>query len=228
MKFTYLGHACFQINIEPYTIIFDPFIRLNELAASINFDSLKADFIIITHAHFDHIADAIDLAKQSDATIISNWEICNWANKNGISKSHSMNIGGSWDFPFGTVKVIYACHSSSFEDGSYGGTACGFVIQHKNGCFYYSGDTSLNSDMQLIPKMCAPLDFAVLPIGNNYTMGYKDASIASSMIETKKVIGVHYDTFGYIKIDKQAAKNHFTKNHQELILMNIGESIQTN
>lgn len=225
MKFTFLGHACFQIEINGSTIVFDPFIRPNELAKHIDFESLKADYIFLSHAHVDHVADAIELAKQTHATIVSSWEICGWANKNGIEKTHPMNIGGEWNFEFGKVKMVHACHSSSFMDGSYGGPASGFVISTKDQCFYYSGDTSLHMDMKLLPELMPAIDFAVLPIGNNFTMGYQEASMAAAFVKTNKVIGVHYDTFGYIKIDHEAAKNHFKSNNQELVLLNIGETI---
>jgi L-ascorbate metabolism protein UlaG (beta-lactamase superfamily) len=225
MKFTYLGHACFYIEINGSTILFDPFIRPNELAKDIDFQALKADYIFLSHAHADHVADAIDLAKQTKATIVASWEICSWANKNGIHKTHPMNIGGEWNFDFGKTKMVHATHSSSFEDGSYGGPAAGFVISSNDRCFYYSGDTSLNADMKLLPELVPPIDFAVLPIGNNFTMGYQEASMVAAFVKTNKVIGVHYDTFGYIKIDHNAAKNHFKSNNQELILLQIGASI---
>lgn len=225
MTFRYYGHACFMVEIAGKKIIFDPFIRPNPLAASIDFASLQADYILLSHAHMDHLADAIDLAKQTNATIVANWEICSWANKNGIEKTHPMNIGGEWTFDFGKVKLVYACHSSSFPDGSYGGTASGFLIHAENQTIYYSGDTSLTADMQWIPQFFGAISTAILPVGNNFTMGYQDACLAASIIKPKQVIGVHFDTFGYIVIDQEKAKNHFKENGHSLVLPGIGEQI---
>ena len=136
-----------------------------------------------------------------------------------------MNLGGKWKFDFGTVKYVQAVHSSMLPDGSYGGPSGGFVVWNEEFSFYFAGDTALTLDMQLIPKTCPKLDFAILPIGDNFTMGYEDAVIAAQFIECDKIIGCHFDTFGYIKINHQDAITEFKNAGKELILLEIGKSI---
>ncbi len=223
MKLTYFGHACFEVEIEGIKLLFDPFISPNELAKDINIASIKPDYILISHGHEDHVADAERIAKQSGATIISNFEIIEWFNKKGIEKTHPMNHGGSWDFPFGKVKYVTAIHSSTLPDGTNGGNPGGFVVESNAGNFYFAGDTALTMDMKLIP-MFTRLDFAILPIGDNFTMGVEEAVIASNFIACDKIVGMHYDTFGYIEIDHEQAKEQFIHNDGELILLQIGQT----
>src|SRR5690606_10223835 len=180
-----------------------------------------ADYILLSHGHQDHVADAETIAKRTDAPIISNFEIYSWYVEKGL-KGHPMNHGGSWKFDFGTVKYVYAVHSSVLPDGTYGGNPGGFVISNGKTTFYFAGDTALTMDMKLIPMTCPKLDFAILPIGDNFTMGIQDALIASDFIECNKIIGCHYDTFGYVKIDHAAAKKAFAGKGKELILPEIG------
>ncbi len=225
MEFTYYGHSCFSVEINGKNILFDPFIKNNELAKNIDIQSIKADYILISHGHFDHIADALDIANNTGATIVSNFEIAEWYTKQGAKSTHMMNHGGKWTFDFGTVKFVNAIHSSALPDGSFGGNPGGFVIESSEGNFYYAGDTALHMDMKLIPMTSKALDFAVLPIGDNFTMGIEDSVIAAEFCSAKKVIGVHYDTFGYIKIDKQKALQSYTEKGIELILLEIGASI---
>ena len=226
MNLTFWGHACFSVEINGKHILFDPFISNNELAKDIDISKIKADFVLLSHGHEDHVADALEIAKNNDATIVSNYEIVSWYNsKFGYSKAHPMNPGGSWNFDFGKVKYTTAVHSSGLPDGSYGGNPGGFIVSSDAGNFYYAGDTALTYDMKLIP-MWTKLDFAVLPIGDNFTMGYEDAAIAAEFIQCDKIIGVHYDTFGYIKIDKEKAIETFKAKGKELILLEIGKSIK--
>lgn len=225
MKLTYYGHACLGIEINGIHLLIDPFIKHNKAASNINIDDIKADYILLTHAHFDHIADASAIGKRCGSTIISNYEICMHYKKEGLAY-HPMNHGGKALFDFGTVKMVNAVHTSSFNDGSYGGNPAGFVIWTDDICFYIAGDTALTLDMKLIPMTCPSLDFAVLPIGDNFTMGYDDAAIAADFVEVNKVVGVHYDTFGFIEIDKNAAKKAFKDKGKELFLPSIGESIE--
>ncbi len=222
MNITYYGHSCFMIEINGKSILFDPFISGNELASHINIADVKADYIFLSHGHADHVADAITIAQANDATIVAAYEVADWANKQGVEKYHPMNIGGKWNFDFGMVKCFNAVHSSSLPDGSYGGNPMGFVFTTNAGNFYYSGDTALTLDMQLIPKY-AIIDLAILPIGDNFTMDIADAIEAAKMVNVKKVVGVHYDTFGYIKIDREEAIRKFQLEGIELILMGIGE-----
>ena len=225
MQLTYYGHSCFSVTVNNKKLLFDPFITGNELAKDIDIDAIEADYILLSHGHSDHVADAESIAKRTGATIIAAYEIAMWFAGKGIQKYQPMNTGGKWKFDFGTVKCVNAIHSSGLPDGSYGGNPMGFIIMNDEQNFYYSGDTALTLDMQLIP-MFANIDFAVLPIGDNFTMGMEDAIQAAKMVQTKMVIGVHYDTFGFIKIDHQKAIDLFKKNELELRLLAIGETIE--
>jgi L-ascorbate metabolism protein UlaG (beta-lactamase superfamily) len=225
MKFTYYGQSCFSVETAGRRLLFDPFITPNELAKNIRLEDIKADYILVSHGHGDHIADCVALAKQNNATVIGAFEVVNWLNGKGVEKYHPMNHGGQWKFDFGTVRCTSAIHSSAMPDGSYGGNPMGFIVTTPEKSFYYAGDTALTMDMQLVPRW-AKLDFAVLPIGDNFTMGYEDAVLAAEMIQCKRIIGAHYDTFGFIKIDHQKAKSAFTKAGLNLELLDIGESIE--
>ena len=224
MKLTYYGHSCFGVRIKGKNIVFDPFILHNELAKDIQLDSIEADYIFLSHGHADHIADCISIAKRTGCKVIANWEIHEWLNKQGISNTHPMNTGGKWNFDFGTVKCVVAQHSSGLPDGSYGGNPLGFVFTSEEGNFYYSGDTALTLDMQLIPGW-AKLNFAVLPIGDNFTMDITDAVKSADFIQCNTIVGVHYDTFGFIKIDRKEAVASFEASQKTLLLPAIGETI---
>lgn len=225
MNLTYYGHSCFSVVINGKNLLFDPFITGNELAKDININNIEADYILLSHAHFDHVADAETIAKRTGATIIANYETAMWFAGKGIEKYQPMNTGGKWKFDFGTVKCVNAVHSSTLPDGSNGGNPMGFIIITDEMNFYYAGDTALTLDMQLIP-LFADIDLAILPIGDNFTMGLEDAVQAAKMVQTKMVIGVHYDTFGFIKIDHQKAIDLFKNNELELKLPAIGETIE--
>jgi L-ascorbate metabolism protein UlaG (beta-lactamase superfamily) len=225
MKVTYYGHACFGIQIGETNLLIDPFITPNELAEHIDVDSLKPDYILLTHGHEDHVVDVEYIARQSGAKLVSNFEIVSWFGAKGI-EGHPMNYGGSWNFEFGKLKYVYAAHSSTLPDGSSGGNAGGFVIESEEGNIYIAGDTSLTMDMKLIPMTNKALDIAILPIGDNFTMDVQDAILASDFIQCNKIIGCHYDTFGYIEIDKESAKKLFSLREKELILLSIGSSLE--
>ncbi|HET6244376.1 MAG: metal-dependent hydrolase [Bacteroidetes bacterium] len=225
MDITYYGHSCFGAEINGKHLVFDPFITPNEFAKNIDINKVKADYILISHGHEDHIADAVKLAQITGATIVSNYEITVWLNKQGVEKTHPMNIGGKWMFDFGKVKCVAAQHSSSMPDGSYGGSAMGFLLETSEGDFYYSGDTALMLDMKLIGDY-RKINFAMLPIGDNFTMSIENAIIASEFIKCNTIIGMHYDTFGYIKIDKESAVTKFEQAGKKLLLMEIGETIK--
>ena len=224
MKITFYGQSSFGVELNGKNLVFDPFISPNELAKSIDVDSLPADYVLLSHGHQDHVVDAESIAKRTGATIISNFEIVSWYGEKGIN-GHPMNHGGSWDFDFGNVKYVNAVHSSVLPDGTYGGNPGGFVISNDKNTFYFAGDTALTWDMKLIPMTCPKLDVAILPIGDNFTMGINDAVLASEFIECDKIIGCHYDTFGFIKIDHAAAKQAFADRGKELILLEIGDSL---
>ena len=224
MKITFYGHASLGIQIKDINILVDPFISPNEKASHIDVNSLKADYILVTHAHQDHIADVESIAKRTGAVVISNFEIVNHFGKLDI-EGHPMNHGGKWDFEFGTVKYVNAIHTSSFPDGSYGGQPGGFVIEGEHKNIYIAGDTALTYDMKLIPLQ-TKLDLAILPIGDNFTMGIDDAILASDFIECDKILGYHYDTFGYIEIDHEEAKRKFFEKDKDLMLLEIGDFIE--
>jgi len=224
MVISFLGHACLEIQIGDIYLLVDPFISGNPKASQIDINSLKADYILITHAHQDHILDVEKIAKRTGAVVISNFEIVSHYQNKGI-EGHPMNHGGSWEFEFGRVKYVNAIHTSSFPDGSYGGQPGGFVIEGEHKNIYIAGDTALTHDMKLIP-LRTKLDLAILPIGDNFTMGIEDAITASDFVECDKILGYHYDTFGYIEINHEEAKRRFFENEKDLMLLEIGDSIE--
>ncbi|MFL1895163.1 metal-dependent hydrolase [Aquimarina sp. 2-A2] len=224
MKITFYGQNSLLLEIDDCHVLVDPFISENPLSKDkIDINTIKADYILLTHAHQDHILDAEAIAKNNDAVIVSNYEIAMHYQEKGF-EVHPMNHGGVWDFEFGKVKYVNAIHTSSFPDGSYGGQPGGFVIQGEHKNIYIAGDTALTMDMKLIP-LFTRLDLAILPIGDNFTMGVYDAILASDFVECDKVLGVHYDTFGYIEIDHDEAKRKFFEKDKDLMLLDIGESI---
>ncbi|WP_344824420.1 metal-dependent hydrolase [Rurimicrobium arvi] len=223
MKFTYWGHATFSVVVGGTKLLFDPFVTPNPLAKDIDIKTIGADYILISHGHGDHIADAAAIAEHTGATVICAPEVAAWLKKQGVTRIHEMNFG-SYTFDFGTVTMVPAAHSSGLPDGSYGGNPGGFVVRSAEKNFYYSGDTSLTMEMQLIPFYAKP-DFAVLPIGGNYTMNAEEALRCAEMIHCDKIIGVHYDSFPVISIDREDAKSRFTLANKELLLPGIGESL---
>jgi len=224
MKCTFYGHACFLLDTGRHKILFDPFIRGNEKAAHINVDSIEADFILLSHGHVDHIAETEEIAKRCRATVVSNYEVAMYFGAKEC-QIHPMNHGGSWSFDFGRVHYVQAVHTSSLPDGGYGGQPGGFVIEFENMLFYYSGDTAVTLDMTLIPEMIGPIDFSVLPIGGNFTMDHKGAIKTSELIQCKRVLGIHFDTFGYIEVDHEEVKADFKKAGIDFTMLAIGESM---
>ncbi len=223
MNLTYYGHSCFGVHVDGTHLLFDPFITANPKAAGVDVDKIPADYILVSHGHFDHVDDVARIAKRTGATLVSNFEVVQWFAKQGVEKAHGMNLGGAWEFPFGRVKMTAATHSSSMPDGSYGGNPAGFLVETKQGHFYYSGDTALTRNMKLIGDS-ASLKFAVLCIGDNFTMGPEDAARAATFLEVKDVIGVHYDTFPPIEIDKKEAVREFAARGLNLHLLPVGGS----
>jgi L-ascorbate metabolism protein UlaG (beta-lactamase superfamily) len=224
MRFTYYGHSCFEVEDKGHILLFDPFISDNPLASHIDLRRIKPGYILLSHGHSDHTSDAVSLAKANDATIVAVFEVAVWANNQGVQKYHPMNTGGRWNFNFGSVKCTHAVHSSSLPDGSYGGNPVGFIVELGQRKFFYSGDTALHLDMQLV-RQDGPFEFIVLPIGDNFTMDVKQAVQAAEWIGCDTVIGVHYDTFGYIKIDKMDAVKTFASHKLNLLLPGIGETL---
>jgi L-ascorbate metabolism protein UlaG (beta-lactamase superfamily) len=225
MNITYYGHSCFGVEINGKHLLFDPFISPNELAKNIDVTTVKADYILISHGHQDHMADAESIAKRTGAKVICNWEINVWLEKKGVENIRPMNIGGKVKLDFGNVKCVVAQHSSSLPDGTYGGNPMGFVIESSEGNFYYAGDTALTYDMKLIGDYRS-IDFAFLPIGDNFTMGVDNAMIACDFIKCNDIIGMHYDTFGYIVIDQEEAVSKFIQAGKKLTLLEIGSTLK--
>ncbi|MDB2494695.1 metal-dependent hydrolase [Flavobacteriaceae bacterium] len=224
MKITFYGHNSLLIEILGNYIMVDPFISGNPLYKDkLDIKSLKADYILLTHAHQDHILDVEMIAKNTNAKIVSNYEIAMYYQEKGFNV-HPMNHGGNWKFEFGNLKLVNAVHTSSFPDGSYGGQPGGFVIEGEHKNIYIAGDTALTMDMKLIPLQ-TKLDLAILPIGDNFTMGVEDAIIASNFVACEKVLGVHFDTFSYIEIDQEEAKKKFYDAGKDLMLLDFGSSI---
>jgi len=225
MKLTYYGHSCFAVVVAGKTLLFDPFITPNPLAEKIALETIAADFILVSHGHEDHVADVAAIAQRTGATVIAPYEVSGWLGKKGVENVQGMNHGGAARMPFGRLKLTAAIHSSSMPDGSYGGNPCGFVVESSEGNFYYSGDTALTMDMKLVKEQ-TQLQFAVLPVGDFFTMGIEDAVRAAEFVGVRNVLGVHYDTFPPIKLDREAAKAAFAAAGKELLLPAVGETIE--
>jgi L-ascorbate metabolism protein UlaG (beta-lactamase superfamily) len=225
MKFTYFGHSCFLVESGGHRLLFDPFISPNPLAKDVDMSVIAANAILLSHGHVDHVADAVALAAQTGAEVVCNWEVGEWLGRQGVANVAAMNHGGSRKFGFGRVKMTGAIHSSTLPDGSPGGNPAGFVVALDEGTFHYSGDTALTMDMKLIPDEFL-IRFAVLPIGDNFTMGAADAARAAGFVRTSTVIGVHYNTFPPIEINTDEAVDTFAKAGVALLLPAIGETIE--
>ncbi len=225
MIIQFFGHSCFLIEFNGKKLLIDPFIKGNPANSNFDLNSLQADFILLTHGHGDHTGDTLEIIKNTGAQIISNYEVLNYFSPQGAT-GYGLNIGGQINLGFAYIKMVNAIHSSSLPDGSYGGNPNGFVIWSDQICFYISGDTALTMDMQLIPMTCPKLDFAILSIGDIFTMGYKDASIAAEFIQCKKIIGCHFDTFPPITINKDEVRSYFNLKNLEIILPEIGKQIE--
>lgn len=223
MNIIFYGHACFGIEINGTHVLVDPFITGNPLASDIKVEDIKADYILLTHAHQDHILDVEVIAERTGAIIISNYEIVmHYGAKN--LKGHPVNHGGTFKTETFSAKYVNAVHTSSFPDGSYGGQPGGFVISNEEKSLYIAGDTAVTMDMKLIP-MTTKLTAAIFPIGDNFTMGVTDAIIASDLVKCNRIIGCHFNTFPPIEIDVQEAKKEFTKANKELTILEIGKSL---
>lgn len=224
VKLTYHGHSCFEITDGTHKIIVDPFLEGNPSAAKTPSD-VKADFIVVTHGHGDHWGDTTEIAKANDALIISNFELAQFAGKQNL-KAHPLHIGGRAKFPFGWVKLTIAHHGSTLPDGEgYGGNPAGALINIDGKTIYHAGDTGLFLDMQLIGEM-NDLDLALLPVGDNFTMGAVDAAKAVEFLKAKKVVPMHYDTFDVIKQDLNEFTGLVKGMKSECIVMEYGASLE--
>ncbi len=223
MKYTYYGQSSFLLETETTKLLFDPFISQNPLAKDIDITKIEADYILISHGHGDHVGDLISLAKQTNACVIAMPEVIGWVSKQGVENVHPMNFG-KYTFDFGTVRMVWATHSAGLPDGSYGGNPAGYVLELDGKQIYFAGDTGLTVEMKLLPELYN-LNYAILPIGGNYTMDVDDAVIAAKYVECDQVIGVHYDTFPVIEIDSKVAVESFKRAQKTLLLPKIGETI---
>jgi L-ascorbate metabolism protein UlaG (beta-lactamase superfamily) len=223
---TWLGHGAFSVETSGKTILIDPFLTGNPLASTAA-DQVKADYIIVSHGHGDHVGDTVAIAKRTNALVIANYEIATWFSNQGVERTHGMNTGGSFKLDCGTVKLTLAHHGSMLPDGSYGGCANGVLLKLADGTIYHACDTALFSDMTLIGD--EGLDVAIVPIGDNYTMGPDDAIRAVEFLCPKVVIPGHYNTFPVIAQDAdQWAAGVVAKTKARPVVLKPGGSFQMN
>ncbi len=222
VQLTYHGHSCFGIRVGDTNLLIDPFLTGNALA-DVGPEQVEADYVLVSHGHGDHVGDAVAIAKRTGATTISNFEIQNWLLAQGVESAHPLHIGGGFDFPFGRVKLTIAHHGSGLPDGSYGGNPAGFLLTMEGKKIYHACDTGLFYDMKLIGE--EGLDLAILPIGDNFTMGPDDALRAVKLLAPKVVIPIHYDTFDVIQQDPHAfARRVEVETSAKCVVLEAGET----
>jgi L-ascorbate metabolism protein UlaG (beta-lactamase superfamily) len=204
-ELTWLGHGCWSIDTGEYKIVLDPFLDESPTATMKSSD-VAADFILISHGHGDHVGDCVSIAKRTGATVISNYEICEWLSKQGVEKTDPHNLGGGSQQPFGRVQLTLAHHSSVLPDGANGGNPSGFLLTLADGKIYFACDTALFRDMKTIGT--ERIDLAVLPIGDRFTMGPTDSIKAIQWIAPKAVAPSHYNTWPAIAQDVEAWVRH--------------------
>lgn len=221
----WLGHSAIDLETGGKSVLIDPFLTGNPAAAR-TADQVLADFILVTHGHGDHLGDTIDIARRTGATVVCNYEIAEWLGNKGLTRVHGQQHGGGFAHPFGRVKLTLAFHGSMLPDGSYGGNPCGFLITLLDGKkIYHAGDTGLFGDMRLIGE--EGIDLAILPIGDNYTMGPDDALRAVRLLEPKRVLPIHYDTWPLIAQDAAAWAERVGKETKaEAVVLKPGESLK--
>jgi L-ascorbate metabolism protein UlaG (beta-lactamase superfamily) len=223
IKITWYSHSALGLDVDGYKLLVDPYFTGNP-AATTTADRVSADFILVTHGHFDHVGDAAAIAKRTGAMVLSNFEIAEWMEKQGVQKTHGLHIGGGHEFPFGYLKLTPALHGSGLPDGTNGGNPAGFLLTLKDGKkIYISGDTGLFSDMKLIGQ--EGIDLAFLPIGDNYTMGPDDAYKAVELINPKNVIPIHYNTWELIAQDAGKWADRVSKLGVKVHVLKPGESL---
>ena len=222
MKYTYLGHSCFLFEFEKTKILIDPFITHNAAAAEIKLESIACSHILLSHGHIDHVADAEAIARQNNAVIVAGYEVASWFGSKGL-QHHPMNTGGSLNVNDVRIKTVNAVHSSVLPDGSNGGSPLGFLFTHSGKTIYYSGDTALTMDMELIGRYHTP-HHSFLCMGDQFTMGYEDAVRAAQMVKCNHVTAMHFDTFPPIVLDRAASQQAFDKAGITLTIPEIGKT----
>lgn len=227
MNIIFHGQSCVEIRLKEHTLIIDPFLNHNPLATA-KPEDIKADYILVTHGHADHLGDSLEIAKRNEATIIAPNDLGRYLSFQG-AQTHGMGIGGEYEFPFGKVKMTLALHDSSYnppgtKENIYTGMASGFLITAEGKTIYHAGDTGLFGDMQLLGKLNA-IDLAFLPIGDNYTMGPRDAVIAAQFLQAKMVVPMHYNTFPLIKQDPKAFVDSLASEGIKGVVIEPGQSL---
>lgn len=225
VRLTFHGHSCWEIRGKQHRVLIDPFLSGNDLAdvGPDTFDELDA--LIVTHGHGDHIGDGVQIAKRTGALVVSNFEIADYFGKKGC-RSHPLHIGGGARFPFGHVKLTIAHHGSTGPDGESLGSPAGVVLTIDDKKVYHAGDTGLFLDMKLIAEMSGPLDVALLPIGDNFTMGIDDAVKAAEFIDARVTIPMHYKTFAYIEADPRVFVDRVKAGGRRAVVVDPGESYE--
>lgn len=224
MKYTYYGQSCFLLEADDKKFLFDPFITGNPLAAHIDIKTIEADYILVSHGHNDHVADLVEIANRTNAKVIAMVEVATWIRNQGVKNVTDVNFGKA-KFPFGILRTVWATHSSSNPDNSYGGNPAGFVLELEGKAIYFAGDTALTLEMKILADLYN-IDYAILPIGGHYTMDVDDALVATKYLECDRIIGVHYNTFPPIQINPTAAIAKFKRENKMLFLPEIGETIE--
>jgi L-ascorbate metabolism protein UlaG (beta-lactamase superfamily) len=223
-RLRWLGHGCWSIETQGQTILLDPFLN-DSPTAPLKADAIGANYVLVSHGHFDHVADAAAVAVRTGATVVSNFEICEWLSKQGVKSTQPMNLGGGIDLPLGRVKLTIAHHSSVLPDGTYGGNPGGFLLNLEGKKIYFACDTALFYDMKLIGA--GGLDLAVVPIGDRFTMGPDDAIEAVKLLEPKRVVPSHYNTWPPIAQDAKAwAQRVKAETKAEPLVINPGDTIE--